>query len=745
MNAITAAQAGRGTSFPLKRKIAAILAADVAGYSRLVAEAEERTLTELAAARELFDAFVARSGGRIFNTAGDSVMCEFDSAVEAVRAAVDIQDAMRSRNAGIEARRRLEFRIGLTIGDVVERGGDLLGDGVNIAARLEGLAPPGGICVSRSVHEAVSNKLSVDFRELGARQVKNIPFPIHAYLVLPQGGQGFAPAAGRGGHREGGVRVVADTGRSRLVRRVALAAAVIGGFAAGVPLFKTVKTALVGAEPQAAAPAEPAREARPATPTPPRNEAATPPVAVPPARPAARPATTPPTNVAAKPPTPRDAKPTEPPRQDPPRPDAPRTPAADPPRTAASDAPRPAPAEPPARTLPADPAAAYASLARDGLLADARTLAELYHNARWLEAKGDRTGALAAYTAAAPLAGEYADVHLRYASLLRATRGAGAVRQAYAGLSRANPSLAASLVLALTLEGDERRARIEALAEAQPDVTFVDYLLADALAEGREGGPSLTERRLAFAALDRFIEAASSGDRDLTGRFVDRAFLESWLEAARRRRGEIEGFFASGAARPTASYSRTAAGWIGRLSLPEPASAISVRVGERGDFTPTGLSRTVDPKTGKPLPNMEVELPAGTGRVTLYVTYRDRSGRDAGPFPIAFDPGSAGADAGRAALERFPDSWVSFRSDLPELLSYAGLVSNRCAISRAAIGFGDDPPETVLPLPACDAAGPAALPSGASLVRLPDGTASVQVQLTYADGSESQVRTFRRP
>src|SRR5918997_3393193 len=167
----------------MKRKIAAILAADVAGYARLVAEDEEGTLRRLGSHREVFDDFVSRYGGRIFNTAGDSVMCEFDSAVEAVRAAIDIQESLRTRNRALPPGRRLEFRIGITIGDVVERGGDLLGDGVNIAARLESLAQPGGICVSRSVHEAVANKVSVRFREIGQRRMKNLPQPVHAFAV----------------------------------------------------------------------------------------------------------------------------------------------------------------------------------------------------------------------------------------------------------------------------------------------------------------------------------------------------------------------------------------------------------------------------------------------------------------------------------------------------------------------------------------------------------------------------------
>ena len=167
----------------MKRKIAAIFAADIAGYSRLVAEDEEETLRRLASYRQVTDDFIARYGGRIFNTAGDAVLAEFPSAVEAVRCAIDIQESLRTRNMAYPASRQMSFRIGITIGDVVERDGDLLGDGVNIAARLEGLAEVGGICISRAVHEQVANKLSVQFADIGAQEVKNIPTPVHAYMV----------------------------------------------------------------------------------------------------------------------------------------------------------------------------------------------------------------------------------------------------------------------------------------------------------------------------------------------------------------------------------------------------------------------------------------------------------------------------------------------------------------------------------------------------------------------------------
>jgi class 3 adenylate cyclase len=169
----------------VKRKISAILAADIAGYSGLVAEDEEETLRRLAMYRAVFDDFVARWGGRIFNTAGDAVLAEFPSSVDAVRCALDVQESIRARNLAYPQSRQMLYRIGITVADVVERDGDLSGDGVNIAARLGGIAIAGGICVSRAVYEQVANKLSVKFEDLGRQQVSNIPNAVHAYGISP--------------------------------------------------------------------------------------------------------------------------------------------------------------------------------------------------------------------------------------------------------------------------------------------------------------------------------------------------------------------------------------------------------------------------------------------------------------------------------------------------------------------------------------------------------------------------------
>jgi class 3 adenylate cyclase len=179
----------------MKRKIAAIMAADIAGYSKLVADDEEEAVRRLAAYRAVIDDFIAKAGGRVFNTAGDAVLAEFPSAVEAVRCAIDIQESLRTRNLAYPPSRQMNFRIGITIGDVIERDGDLLGDGVNIAARLEGLAQVGGICISRAVHEQVANKLSVQFADIGEQQVKNIPTPVYAYMLQLRGEDGLKAAA----------------------------------------------------------------------------------------------------------------------------------------------------------------------------------------------------------------------------------------------------------------------------------------------------------------------------------------------------------------------------------------------------------------------------------------------------------------------------------------------------------------------------------------------------------------------
>jgi len=167
----------------INRKLTAILSADAVGYSRLMADDEVGTVQRLKSYRELIGVRVREHRGRVVDSPGDNILAEFPSALDATRCGIEIQGMLKNRNADLTDNRKMEFRIGIHLGDVMVDGDRIYGDGVNIAARLEGLADPGGICISATVHEQVKNKMEIDYIDLGNQDVKNIAEPIHAYRV----------------------------------------------------------------------------------------------------------------------------------------------------------------------------------------------------------------------------------------------------------------------------------------------------------------------------------------------------------------------------------------------------------------------------------------------------------------------------------------------------------------------------------------------------------------------------------
>jgi adenylate cyclase len=180
------------------RKLAAILAADVVGYSRLAGTDEDRTLSRLRGLRsDLIDPAIAAHHGRVVKRTGDGSLVEFRSVVDAVRCAIEVQNGMVERNAGLPPERRIEFRIGIHVGDVVEESdGDLMGDGVNIAARLEGIAKPGAICLSEDAYRQVKSRLDLAVSDLGPTELKNIAEPVRVYSLqvgLPAQAKPAAP------------------------------------------------------------------------------------------------------------------------------------------------------------------------------------------------------------------------------------------------------------------------------------------------------------------------------------------------------------------------------------------------------------------------------------------------------------------------------------------------------------------------------------------------------------------------
>ncbi len=175
----------------VERKLTTILAADVVGYSRLMGEDEAGTLARLKSlSKELVQPKIAGCRGRIVKLMGDGLLAEFPSVVEAVRCAVDIQQDLAGRELDLPDERRIRLRIGVNLGDIIVEGSDIYGDGVHVAARLEGLAEPGGICISSVVHDQVNRRIDVDFTDLGEQELKNIDRPVRVWQWLPEGSRG---------------------------------------------------------------------------------------------------------------------------------------------------------------------------------------------------------------------------------------------------------------------------------------------------------------------------------------------------------------------------------------------------------------------------------------------------------------------------------------------------------------------------------------------------------------------------
>ena len=168
-----------------ERRLAAILSADVAGYSRLLAEDEPGTIQTLNAYREAIRTLVEQHLGRVVDSPGDNLLAEFPNTLDAMQCAVEIQEVLRVRNRSLAESRRMRFRIGVHLGDVTAEAGRIYGDGVNIAARLERLAEPGGVCISGTVHEQVESRLELNLADLGEQSLKNVARPVRVYAVSP--------------------------------------------------------------------------------------------------------------------------------------------------------------------------------------------------------------------------------------------------------------------------------------------------------------------------------------------------------------------------------------------------------------------------------------------------------------------------------------------------------------------------------------------------------------------------------
>lgn len=384
---------------------------------------------------------------------------------------------------------------------------------------------------------------------------------------------------------------------------------------------------------------------------------------------------------------------------------------------------------------PADPVATGDALSRASLL---------YEEARAAEARGDALGARRAYLAFAEADLDVVDPYLRFAALLRVQEGRAGAREVFGALRERLTSPAVTLVHALQFDGDERRRRLDAILAARPGYGPALYQAALDFTEDRLGtAPTLADRKRQRDLLAAFLEEEAAGT--LTRHFLDQTLLGEWLDDARRRTAALDSELGAAGRGPTATFMRFNGGWSMTIQTPEPATAILWRDPSTGEMTETGTLAMADPGTGQPMANPSVTLPADQPPGPIEVAYRDRSGAENGPFPIAFDPDAQLFAGQKQIMESLYTNWVEMRDWDGKLLMYTTmLVSYGCAVAEAHYGLDGAEPTQPIALPPCDKANPGAIPEDFQpYLTLPGDTASVAVRITWYDGTRSKVATFK--
>jgi hypothetical protein len=367
-----------------------------------------------------------------------------------------------------------------------------------------------------------------------------------------------------------------------------------------------------------------------------------------------------------------------------------------------------------------------------------------YHNARVFELGGDMLNARKSYLAFAAAGADAIDPYLRLATLLKVQEGKAAAREVLGALKEQNKTPSLALAHLLQSEDQQRVEKLDAFIKANPNYGPAYFSKAEEYSEDRLGSRSLGDKRNEAEALDKFLSFEKDGG--LNKYFVDQTYLSAWLDVSRSRKAAVADVLDGGKFQPTLNAMPSNGGWIMNVSLPEPATAIAWRMGGTGDFTDTGVLAMNDPATGKKMPNPSFMLPEGTPAGVISVKYQDVKGRDVGPFDLPFEPGGALESSQKQLLDQFWTSWIAFDASSNRGLAYfTQMVSMRCGMKEAKYGFNGAVPDKVLEIPPCDPKNPYAIPDGAvPYLKIADDVKSMKVQVTYADGTQSQVREFTR-
>ncbi|TJV72342.1 MAG: methyl-accepting chemotaxis protein [Mesorhizobium sp.] len=382
--------------------------------------------------------------------------------------------------------------------------------------------------------------------------------------------------------------------------------------------------------------------------------------------------------------------------------------------------------------------------AQGGAIADPNRPDEFYHNARVYELAGDMLNARRSYLAFAGFDVDAIDPYTRFATLLRVQDGKAGAREVFGTLAEKAKAPSIKLVHLLQFDDAQRLDKLNAFIAANPDYAPAYFLLAQEFSEDRLGSQTLADKRSEAQALSKFVSYEKDGG--LLKYFVDQTQLADWLDRSRSRLTALGDVLDPSRFVPTLTPMRSNAGWSMTISLPEPATAISWRLGDSGPFTDTGVMAMNDQRTGKPMPNPSFELPDSTAATTIAIKYLDIRGRETGPFDIRFDPDGALQQENKQILDQFWTSWIAFDSGGNRgLVYFTQMLSYRCAIKEVHYSLNGTTLDKEFKMPPCDAKDPYAIPSDYQpYFKVKDDVKSMAVQVTYTDGTKSPVREYKR-
>jgi len=382
--------------------------------------------------------------------------------------------------------------------------------------------------------------------------------------------------------------------------------------------------------------------------------------------------------------------------------------------------------------------------AQGGAIADPKRPDEFYHNARVYELAGDMLNARRSYLAFAGFDVDAIDPYTRFATLLRVQDGKAGAREVFGQLAEKAKAPSIKLVHLLQFDDAQRLDKLNAFIAANPDYAPAYFLLAQEFSEDRLGSQTLADKRSEATALAKFVSYEKDGG--LLKYFVDQTQLADWLDRSHSRLTALGDVLDPSRFVPTLTPMRSNAGWSMTISLPEPATSISWRLGDSGPFTDTGLMAMNDQRTGKPMPNPSFELPDSTAASTIAIKYLDIRGRETGPFAIRFDPDGALQQENKQILDQFWTSWIAFDAGGNHgLVYFTQMLSYRCAIRQVHYSLNGTALDKEIKMPPCDAKDPYAIPSDYQpYFKVKDDVTSMAVQVTYTDGTKSPVREYKR-